>query len=220
MNNLTRNDFLKLDGTNNMKGDLNADNHQIINLSDPTDDGGVINKSYLECTTNNFLRRDGSDSMGGDLNLSNNKIVNVANPTSDHDVATKAYVEQIVTRQVITIWAQEVGPLNRGEYEWSFGSREYTSAKCGYCMPANGRVIRGSLSSVDESSTSGNAEVRIIINGRTASITRNVIIKPIRGIYILTRQFSLFLSESLRMTASIFRRRVAIPSLQITSLNS
>ena len=62
-----------------MEGDLNADNHKIINLSDPVDDGDVINKSYLESTTNNFLRRCGSDSMGGDLNLSNNKIVNVAN---------------------------------------------------------------------------------------------------------------------------------------------
>ena len=52
--NFTRNNFLKLDGTNNMEGDVNADNHKIINLSDPVDDGDVINKSYLESTTNNF----------------------------------------------------------------------------------------------------------------------------------------------------------------------
>ena len=71
-----------------MEGDLNADNHKIINLSDPTDDGDVINKSYLESTTNNFLRIDGEE-----LNLSDNKIVNVATPTSDHDVANKAYAD-------------------------------------------------------------------------------------------------------------------------------
>ena len=41
--NFTRNNFLKIDGTNNMEGDLNADNHKIINLSDPVDDGDVIN---------------------------------------------------------------------------------------------------------------------------------------------------------------------------------
>ena len=70
------------------------------------------------------------------LNLSNNKIVNVAYPTSDHDVVNKAYAD-FVARPVITIWAQENGPLNRGEYEWSFGSGDlYTLAKCGYCMPA------------------------------------------------------------------------------------
>ena len=95
-----------------MEGDLNVDNHKIINLSDPTDDGDVINKRYLESTT---FRRDGAD-----LNLSNNKIVNVANPTSDQDVTTKQYVDS--RNPLITIWAQENGPLNAGEYEWSFGS--------------------------------------------------------------------------------------------------
>ena len=43
-------------GTNNMEGDLNAASHKIINLSDPTDDGDVINKSYLDSTTNNFFQ--------------------------------------------------------------------------------------------------------------------------------------------------------------------
>ena len=71
-------------------------------------------------TPNNLFRRDGSDSIGGELNLSNNKIVNVANPTSAQDVATKHYADS--RKPVITIWAQEAGPLNRGEYEWSFGS--------------------------------------------------------------------------------------------------
>ena len=130
--NFTRNNFLKLDGTNNMEADLNVNNNKIINLSDPVDDGDVINKSYFESTTNNLFRRDGSDSMGGELNLSNNKIVNVANPTSDHDVANKAYAD-FVARPVITIWAQEVGPLNLGEYEWSFGSGD-THAQCGYIV--------------------------------------------------------------------------------------
>ena len=113
--NFTRNNFLKIDGTNNMEGDLNAASPKIINLSDPTDDGDVINKRYLESKTNNFLRRD-----GGELNLSNNKIVNVANPTSDQDAVTKHYVDS--RKPLITIWAQENGPLNGGEYEWSFGS--------------------------------------------------------------------------------------------------
>ena len=40
-----------------MEGDLNADNHKIIHLSDPIDDGDVITERYLESTTNNFLRR-------------------------------------------------------------------------------------------------------------------------------------------------------------------
>ena len=143
--NFTRNNFLKIDGTNNMEGDLNADNHKIINLSDPVDDGDVINKRYLESTTNNFFRRD-----GGDLNLNNNKIVNLSEPTEVQDAATKQYVDS--RKPLITIWAQENGPLHAGEYEWSFGSGDlYTLAKCGYCMPAAGRILRGSISSVTDS---------------------------------------------------------------------
>ena len=159
--NFTRNNFLKLDGTNNMEGDLNADNHKIINLSDPVDDGDVINKSYLESTTN--FRRD-----GGDLNLSNNKIVNLSEPTEVQDAATKQYVDS--RKPLITIWAQENGPLNAGEYEWSFGSGDlYTLAKCGYCMPAAGRILRGSLSSVTDTPNAGpspTAVVDITINGQ------------------------------------------------------
>ena len=140
--NFTRNNFLKIDGTNNMEGDLNVNNHKIINLSDPVDDGDVITKSYLESTT---FRRD-----GGDLNLSNNKIVNLSEPNSDQDAATKQYVDS--RKPLITIWAQENGPLNAGEYEWSFGSGDlYTNAKCGYCMPAAGRILRGSLCSFYDS---------------------------------------------------------------------
>ena len=171
--NFTRNNFLKLDGTNTMEGDLNINSHKIINLSDPTDDSDVINKRYLESTTSTFFRRDGSDSIGGELNLSNNKIVNVANPTLAQDVATKHYADS--RKPVITIWAQETGPLSGGQYEWSFGSGDYTDAQCGYCMPAAGRILRGSLSSVNVANTSALAVVSIVINGLIKS---NHITKP------------------------------------------
>ena len=178
--NFTRNNFLKIDGTNNMEGDLNVNNHNIINLSDPVDDGDVITKSYLESTT---FRRD-----GGDLNLSNNKIVNLSEPNSDQDAATKQYVDS--RKPLITIWAQENGPLNRGEYEWSFGSGDlYTLAKCGYCMPADGRILRGSISSAHDSDNTDDirpAVVRIVINGQ---VTRNEILKP-NGVFSHTDVFN------------------------------
>ena len=148
-----------------MEGDLNADNHKIINLSDPVDDGDVINKSYLESTT---FRRD-----GGDLNMSNNKIVNLSEPTEVQDAVTKQYVDS--RKPLITIWAQENGPLNAGEYEWSFGSGDlYTQANCGYCMPAAGRILRGSISSVSDDTTAvTSVSVQIVINGQ-AIINRNI----------------------------------------------
>ena len=167
--NFTRNNFLKIDGTNNMEGDLNVNNHQIINLSDPVDDGDVITKSYLESTTNNFFRRD-----GGELNLSNNKIVSVANPTSAQDAVTKHYSDS--RKPLITIWAQENGPLNSGEYEWSFGGGEYTQAQCGYCMPVSGRILRGSLTSIGESGPLGKAGYEIVINGQADRLVMNTIV--------------------------------------------
>ena len=123
--NFTRNNFLKLDGTNNMAGGLDLNNNKITNVADPTEDDDAINKRYLESATNNFLRRD-----GGDLNLDNNKIVNLSEPTEDDDATTKRYVDS--RKPLITIWAQENGPLNSGEYEWSFGSGDlYTHRNCG-----------------------------------------------------------------------------------------
>ena len=178
--NFTRNNFLKIDGTNNMEGDLNVNNHNIINLSDPVDDGDVITKSYLESTT---FRRD-----GGDLNLSNNKIVNLSEPNSDQDAATKQYVDS--RKPLITIWAQENGPLHAGEYEWSFGSGDlYTLAKCGYCMPAPGRILRGSISSAHDSDNTDDirpAVVRIVINGQ---VTQSAILKP-NGVFSHTDVFN------------------------------
>ena len=86
--NFTRNNFLKLDGTNNMAGGLDLNNDKITNVADPTEDDDAINKRYLESATNNFLRRD-----GGDLNLDNNKIVNLSEPTEVQDATTKQYVD-------------------------------------------------------------------------------------------------------------------------------
>ena len=181
--NFTRNNFLKLDGTNNMAGGLDLNNNKITNVADPTEDDDAINKRYLESATNNFLRRD-----GGDLNLNNNKIVNLSEPTEDDDATTKRYVDS--RKPLITIWAQENGPLNSGENEWSFGSGDlYTHANCGFCMPASGRIIRGSLSSVGESGgTSGRVQVKIIVNGR--SVGPNIILTKHARRYSHTQTFT------------------------------
>ena len=181
--NFTRNNFLKLDGTNNMAGGLDLNNNKITNVADPTEDDDAINKRYLESATNNFLRRN-----GGDLNLNNNKIVNLSEPTEDNDATTKRYVDS--RKPLITIWAQENGPLNSGENEWSFGSGDlYTHANCGFCMPASGRIIRGSLSSVGESGgNSGNVAVKIIVNGRT--VGPNIILTKHARRYSNTQTFT------------------------------
>ena len=158
-------------------------NNKITNVAGPTEDDDAINKRYLESTTNNFLRRD-----GGDLNLDNNKIVNLSEPTEDDDATTKQYVDS--RKPLITIWAQENGPLNAGEYEWSFGSGDlYTHRNCGYCMPTSGRIIRGSISSVgDSDGNSGRVQVEIIVNG--LSVGPGIILTKHNRRYSYTQTFS------------------------------
>ena len=104
------------------------------------------------------------------------------------DATTKQYVDS--RKPLITIWAQENGPLNTGEYEWSFGSGDlYTLKNCGYCMPASGRILRGSLSGVSESGAApaGNTAVRIVKNGR--AIPGNILTRP-GGYYSYTQTFT------------------------------
>ena len=116
--------------------------------------------------------------------MNNNKIVNLSEPTEDDDATTKQYVDS--RKPLITIWAQENGPLNTGEYEWSFGSGDlYTLKNCGYCMPASGRILRGSLSGVSESGMSVVSRVNIVKNG---SIIGPPITKSPR-LYSYTRGF-------------------------------
>ena len=162
--------------------DLNANDNKIINVADPSDDGDVINKRYLE---SNFLKKDGSNDAEGDLNMNTNKIINVANPTSARDVTNKRYVDG--RKPLITIWAQEVGPLNNNQFEWSFGGEGTTPRRLGYCMPTSGRILSSSLSSIAESGTAGNAGALIVINGQPK--LDNQLVRP-GGYYSYTKTFT------------------------------
>ena len=179
------NNFLRRDGSNDIQGELNTNNHKLVGLSEPTESQDAATRGYIKhFTMNNFLKLDGTNNMAGDLNLNNNKITNVADPTEDDDAVTKQYVDS--RKPLITIWAQENGPLNTGEYEWSFGSGDlYTLANCGYCMPVSGRIIRGSISSVSESVTAGYIMVWMVINGQVfGHLTKGI------DLYSNTRTFS------------------------------
>ena len=180
------NNFLRRDGSNDVQGELNMNNHKLVGLTEPTESQDAATRGYIKnFTRNNFLKLDGTNNMAEDLNMNNKKITNVADPTEDDDAVTKQYVDS--RKPLITIWAQENGPLNSGEHEWSFGSGDlYTLANCGYCMPASGRILRGSLSGVSESGMSAVSRVNIVKNG---SIIGPPITKSPR-LYSYTRVFS------------------------------
>ena len=91
------------------------------------------------------------------------------------DAVNKAYVDDRTIqpaapiKPIITVWAEEKGPLGDGHYEFSFGNGSSGSehAYGCYCMSAPGTIIRGSLT-VTQSRIilSEKVEVDIVVNGK------------------------------------------------------
>ena len=72
-------------------------------------------------------------------------------------------------KPIITVWAEEKGPLGNGHYEFSFGNGSSASehAYGGYCMSAPGRIIRGSLTVTESRNIlSEEVKVNIVVNGK------------------------------------------------------
>ena len=71
-------------------------------------------------------------------------------------------------KPIITVWAEEKGPLGNGHYEFPFGNGISGSehAYGGYCMSAPGRMIRGSLTATESRVIlSQEVKVNIVVNG-------------------------------------------------------
>ena len=80
--------FLNVSG-DMMNGDLNMQNHRILNLPDPIEETEPCSKKYCEA---NFLSSTGN-AMKGDLNMQRNKIINLPEPTSSAEACTKKYCD-------------------------------------------------------------------------------------------------------------------------------
>ena len=75
----------------------------------------------------------------------------------------------ISPKPIISVWAEEKGPLGVGHYEFSFGngSSGAEHAYGGYCMTAPGRIIRGSLTATESKNVfAGEVIVNITVNGK------------------------------------------------------
>ena len=140
-----------------------------------------VSLSYI---SRNFQRK------GDIIDMTGNPIVNVSEPRHPQDAATKSFVldtierllgefiqisgtGEIVTKSyvdgrkpLITVFAEEKGPLSEGHAEWSFGIGVSAEPNVGYPMPAAGRIIKGSLCTVTGSGiTSNYAKVNLVKNG-------------------------------------------------------
>ena len=155
----------------------------------------VVEGVSLNYVNKNFIRKGDAIDMGG------NSVVNLSDPVNHQDAATMNYVvstierimgdyiqnaaydgtvtktyvdDQVSSRKpMITVYAEENGPLSDGSSEWSFGNGVHgRDHNFGYCMPAAGRIIKGTLSAVSQNDAidaagqpAGYARVNILKNG-------------------------------------------------------
>ena len=119
---------------------------------------------------------DGSFTAVSDIDFIGYRLKNLSNPKDDRDAVNKSYVDKklslpslIGPKPIISVWAEEKGPLGDGNYEFSFGngSSGAEHAYGGYCMTAPGRIIQGSLTVTDnKKKIVGEVKVNITVNGK------------------------------------------------------
>ena len=100
------NDYLKLDGTSQMQGNLNMNNKRITRLPEPQLADEPATKSYVTITMNHlpnlFLDRQGKSSMLGNIQMNDHRITRLTNPPNADDEATnKKYVDDNITKSHI-----------------------------------------------------------------------------------------------------------------------
>ena len=113
---LSNMNFLKLDGSKPMQGDLYMNNNRILNagklvmvannnseinmndnriknVGDPFAAKDACNKRYVDVVGSNYLQKDGTSSMGGNLKMQDHRIIYLADPVNIQDAANKKYVD-------------------------------------------------------------------------------------------------------------------------------
>ena len=100
------NDYLKLDGSEQMQGNLKMNNNRITNLPNPQRDDEPVTRKFLTSSNtffyNEFLGLDGNSKMRGDIQMNDKRITGLTNPPSSDDEATnKKYVDSHVSKSNI-----------------------------------------------------------------------------------------------------------------------
>ena len=100
------NDYLKLDGSYQMQGNLQMNNNRITNLPNLQLDDEPVTRKFLTSSNtffyNEFLDLDGNSKMRGNIQMTDNRITGLANPpSSDDEAANKKYVDSHVSKSNI-----------------------------------------------------------------------------------------------------------------------
>ena len=146
--------YLHQDGSSSLTGNLNMDEHKIINLGSPTEATDVVTVSYV---SDNYVHQDGSSSLTGNLNMDGNKIVNSSEPTESSDLATKQYVD--TTTVPVTIFND-----NRLVEEYEVNGNSTNQITLTITLPKNTEWLFHTYNCIWRHSTSGDPRVMITVD--------------------------------------------------------
>ena len=98
--------YLKLDGTKPMQGNINMNNKRITNLPHPQLSNEAATKDYVTISMNHlpslFLDRQGKSKMLGDLQMNGKRITGLTNlPNVDDEATNKKYVDDNISKSNI-----------------------------------------------------------------------------------------------------------------------
>ena len=99
-------DYLKLDGTKPMQGNINMNNNRITRLPDPQLADEPVTRKFLANSNtlfyNIFLDLDGNSQMRGNIKMNDKRITGLTDPPNADDEATnKKYVDDNISKSNI-----------------------------------------------------------------------------------------------------------------------
>ena len=98
-------DYLKVDGTSQMQGNLNMNNKRITRLPDPQLADEPVTRKFLTLTNsyfyNVFLDLDGNSKMRGNIQMNDKRITGLTNPPNADDEATIKNTLMIIFQKAI-----------------------------------------------------------------------------------------------------------------------
>ena len=163
------------DGLFASTGEIDMSGHSITGLPNPIDRDAAANKNYVDNGGAITKLPNGAFTAVADIDFNGFSLKNIPDPIDGKDAVNKAYVDgktiqpPAPIKPIITVWAEEKGPLGNGHYEFSFGngSSGAEHAYGGYCMSTPGRIIRGSLTVTESRNIlSQEIKVNIVVSGK------------------------------------------------------
>ena len=113
------------DGIFASTGETDMNGNSITGLPHPIDRDAAANKNYVNNGGAIAKNPDGSFTAVSEIDFIGYRLKKISNPNDDRNAAYKGYVDKklslpslIGPKPIITVWAEEKGPLGDGHYEF------------------------------------------------------------------------------------------------------